>query len=582
MAEDEETQLHGGINITQFSLNDSTNTFDRRAQSLIRKPYDEWDQEEKEVYQSFSHNKINEKEIYLKLAEASPIRYTAVHICMPDQRIYRFFKAIVLSMMPSNVRACTRFHTGSHLECNYVLCQFGISMDDIPSSITGTVKSKSLFKFIKARMEIDEFRKTRAKAFGVNYVSHEMEQQIIRMNMMGSSRMITTTTRQYDVDDQQPPPPSTAANKISPVPSLVSLSLLPTTIASNMTAGLSASPPPSTPAPSTATTTTINGSSIYSLPGTDCPERYCVVFGDRSTYKSRANAEFRDYLKMKQHTRSLLVSSLPLSSLPSKSILLDAHCLDSIIDDVTVPPAGTAAAEVTAAAAVTANNDDDTTDGDCNTKMNNGKQYFKFASFDKEVGWYVYLNPYTYYNNSTPTVVTSTGISTSSNNPDKKKEKKKLINKDRIELRKKISQMIRDERKRTLKKHNTAIPQQQQQQQQQLQSQQQSSVLGQSSDIPLEVSSNSNISNNINGHRSRNSNELVGDITSDFFGLIGGDSTTMGIDIDKSSHNKRRKKNNSCIFNCDNSVDNGDSAHSGSGVYDATNNNNNDFVGRGI
>merc|ERR1712238_559827 len=318
--------------------------------------------------------------------------------------------------------------------------------------------------------------------------------------------------------------------------------------------------------------------------GTDCPERYCVVFGDRSTYKSRANAEFRDYLKMRQHTRSLLVSSLPtsslpLASLPSKSIILGADYLDSIIDDVIVPPAGTAAAAVTTAVA-SANDDNDTTEGDCNTKMNNGKQYFKFVSFDKEVGWYVYLNPYNYDNNSTTTIVTTSGISTGSNNHDKKKGKKKLINKDRIELRKKISQMIRDERKRTLKKHNTAIPQQQQQQQSQ--SQQQSSVLGQSSDIPLEVSSNSNISNNINGHRCRNSNELVGDTTSDFFGLIGGDSTTtMGIDIDKSNNNKRRKKNNSWIFNCDNSTDSGGSStHSGRGVFDATNNNNNNFLGR--
>merc|ERR1712238_420540 len=97
------------------------------------------------------------------------------------------------------------------------------------------------------------------------------------------------------------------------------------------------------------------------------------------------------------------------------------------------------------------------------------------------------------------------------------------------------------------------------------------------SDIPLEVSSNGNISNNINGHRSRNSNELVGDTTSDFFGLSGGDSTTiMGIDIDKSNNNKRRKKNNSWIFNCDNSTDSGGSStHSGRGVFDATNNNNN-------
>merc|ERR1712238_388513 len=215
-------------------------------------------------------------------------------------------------------------------------------------------------------------------------------------------------------------------------------------------------------------------------------------------------------------------------------------------------------------------------------KMNNGKRYFKFASFDKEVGWYVYLNPYNYDNNSTTTIVTTSGISTGSNNHDKKKGKKKLINKDRIELRKKISQMIRDERKRTLKKHNTAIPQQQQQQQSQ--SQQQSSVLGQSSDIPLEVSSNSNISNNINGHRCRNSNELVGDTTSDFFGLIGGDSTTtMGIDIDKPNNNKRRKKNNSCIFNCDNSTDSGGSSTSGKGAFDATNNNiYNNFLGRNI
>jgi len=258
-----------------------------------------------------------------KMIVSSPIRYTAIHFCMPDSPFHYFLKAVIDSLIPPNMRPSMRFHAGSPMECNYALCQFGIPVDDIPKSVTGTIKSKSIQKFIKARMAMEEYRKTRCRLLGVRYVTKAME-----------DGMIAASKEEY----------------LPPAREALQLILL---------KGL----PPS-------------------CPGTDCPELDCIVFGDRVTYQHPPNVKFREYLRGKRHRQEELKEQERQQhgkEKRRKERIFSAEFLDDIIDEAS-------------------------------------QIGYKFATYDKDAGWYAYIKP------SAP--------------------------ENRQELRKKISQLMRDERKR--------------------------------------------------------------------------------------------------------------------------------------
>lgn len=74
-----------------------------------------------------SFDAMSKESIYhTKAIESTPVRYTAMHICMPDKKIYHFFKTIILSQLSKELKQTIRIHTGSCIECNYTLKQFGI------------------------------------------------------------------------------------------------------------------------------------------------------------------------------------------------------------------------------------------------------------------------------------------------------------------------------------------------------------------------------------------------------------------------------------------------------------------------
>lgn len=121
----------------------------------------------------------DERQIIFNFTRASPIRYTGLHFCMPDETIYKIVKTIGLSLMTSDMRATFRVHTGSHMECNYALSQFGIPIEDIPISVNGTVKSRSCLKMIKARNAVEDYIKQRCSLLETNYVTKAMEELLI-------------------------------------------------------------------------------------------------------------------------------------------------------------------------------------------------------------------------------------------------------------------------------------------------------------------------------------------------------------------------------------------------------------------
>jgi len=296
ISDDQTTQINGATSLVFFSLNEKTVIkYDKCEQRIIR-----------------------------KMTNCCPVRYTAMHFCMPNEPVYNIFKTIVHALISPAMRASARFHTGSQLECNYTLCPFGIPVDEIPKSVTGTIKSKSIQKFIKARVAMEEYRRERCRLLGVRYVTKAMEDELV------------------------------AAAESYPPPSLEALERF---------KSLKGFPP--------------------SCPGTDCPELDCIVFGDRVTYNHPPNVIFRDYLGGKRHRQEELKEQERQQhgkEKRRKERIFSAEFLDEIIDEA-------------------------------RTMLG-----FKFVTYDKDAGWYAAINPNTPQN--------------------------------RQVLRKKISQLMRDERKR--------------------------------------------------------------------------------------------------------------------------------------
>jgi len=347
LGEDETAQINGAVNISmmykkkpvdttdgsspttteqipfQFVEDESSNDNNKAAHHSGRQ-----EQEQSQTSPSFRQ----ETEWIKEITAASPMRYIALHWCMPDEKIYHFFKAVFLSMQPQEMNACTRVHAGSQLECNYSLCPFGIPIEDIPATSTGNIKNTSLIKLINARTSIDDYRKKRAQCLNVHYVSKEMEEHL-------------------------PPEKVSLLNTLN----------IPIT-----------------------------------CPGTDCPEASCFIFGDKSRGKHAANVVFRDYLKIKlQQHEQVNDQSGPLCSGKKE---LDRAFLDDIIDEVS---SGSSHSSTT-----------NTTNARMVTRFSSFSSNLKFTKLNKKCGWFEYLDP----------------------------------SNDRIELRKLISQLMRDERKRSLKK----------------------------------------------------------------------------------------------------------------------------------
>jgi len=67
----------------------------------------------------------------IKLALAMPCNIAGFHFCFSD-RAHCIIAHTAVSLMPASLRAKTKIHYGSHLECQYLLSNYGIPRDAIP------------------------------------------------------------------------------------------------------------------------------------------------------------------------------------------------------------------------------------------------------------------------------------------------------------------------------------------------------------------------------------------------------------------------------------------------------------------
>ena len=101
--------------------------------------------------------------LFMSIFEASSLRFSAVHMCFPNEFFVRFLKPLMLLIVGKDFRRVLRIHSGTTMECNYSLSSFGIRVDDIPITYSGTIKTRQHMRWMKVRMAMDEFFKKQCK-----------------------------------------------------------------------------------------------------------------------------------------------------------------------------------------------------------------------------------------------------------------------------------------------------------------------------------------------------------------------------------------------------------------------------------
>ena len=86
-----------------------------------------------------------------------PLRWSAAHLCIPNDPMCHMLKALVLLPLRLNGRKMLRMHIGTPMECDCKLRSFRMPTDDIPRTNVHTIKVKNCVRLIKTRKLVDDF-----------------------------------------------------------------------------------------------------------------------------------------------------------------------------------------------------------------------------------------------------------------------------------------------------------------------------------------------------------------------------------------------------------------------------------------
>jgi len=95
--------------------------------------------------------------LYLSIFEACPLRFSAIHFCFPKELIYRLLKPLLLFAIGEMGRKVLKIHSGTSVEWMYSLSSFGVRSDDVPTTYSGTVKTRQHMRWIKVRSAMDKY-----------------------------------------------------------------------------------------------------------------------------------------------------------------------------------------------------------------------------------------------------------------------------------------------------------------------------------------------------------------------------------------------------------------------------------------
>lgn len=90
-----------------------------------------------------------------------PVRLSAFHLVHPEGPAFQLLKAFwVAYMSRKEDRGKARFYTDLELETQYQLLTYGIPIQELPLTVTGTLKTKNHLLWMKSRKMIDKARAT--------------------------------------------------------------------------------------------------------------------------------------------------------------------------------------------------------------------------------------------------------------------------------------------------------------------------------------------------------------------------------------------------------------------------------------
>jgi hypothetical protein len=99
----------------------------------------------------------------MAILESCPVRFSAIHMCFPNELLFRLLKPIMVLAIGKSGRKVLRVHSGTTVECNYILSSFGVRLDDIPTTYSGTIKTRQHIRWMKVRLAMDDFIKQQCK-----------------------------------------------------------------------------------------------------------------------------------------------------------------------------------------------------------------------------------------------------------------------------------------------------------------------------------------------------------------------------------------------------------------------------------
>jgi len=110
------------------------------------------------------------KDTIRKFLAAFPIRFSAIHICLPNTPAFQFAAAAISLIAPTFMRVRVRKHFGSLTECRYSLMAYGIPSDQLPVTVSGRIKTTNHLRWIKTQKEREDAIQTGLPPFeGIDF-----------------------------------------------------------------------------------------------------------------------------------------------------------------------------------------------------------------------------------------------------------------------------------------------------------------------------------------------------------------------------------------------------------------------------
>lgn len=92
----------------------------------------------------------------IKDRDIHSVRASAIHICSPDTPFHRLRRALVTMNVGPVARTQMKVHLGTSVEMRYILQSYGIPIDHIPISYSGTIKTGYARQWLRVRSAIEQ------------------------------------------------------------------------------------------------------------------------------------------------------------------------------------------------------------------------------------------------------------------------------------------------------------------------------------------------------------------------------------------------------------------------------------------